>query len=242
MCSHAGTKEGQDGYDLTEEIARQPWCSDSVAFVGNSWLGIAQWFIAAERPPHLKCIAPFEGAADMYRDILCRGGIPQTAFWDFLSTMLYGKQIVVNLQRDVPINSPLTGRQKQEDVVGMLQKYPHFNEYWQDKRAMVEKINVPAYILASYSTFLHTFGSFRAFEGIEHDNKWFVVPAYHNSIYTESSDRLRIHPTQEWHDLYKQSTNNDLQKFLDRFTKGTQNGWEETPKVGASLIKYNKVY
>lgn len=89
---HGGSKEGQDGYDLTEAIAVMPWCNGNVAFIGNSWLGIAQWFIAAERPPHLKCIAPLEGAGDIYRDILCRGGIPQTAFWDFLSTKLYGTQ------------------------------------------------------------------------------------------------------------------------------------------------------
>lgn len=93
--SHAGSQEGQDGYDLTEAIARLPWCNGSIAFVGNSWLGIAQWFIAAERAPHLKCIALFEGTADMYRDIQCRGGIPQTPFWDFLSHKLCGKAGVI---------------------------------------------------------------------------------------------------------------------------------------------------
>jgi predicted acyl esterase len=71
-------------------------------------------------------------------------------------------------------NSSSTGRNKQEDVIAMLAKYPQFNEYWQDKRAIVENIKVPAYVLASYSTFLHTFGSFRGFEGIQNENKWFV--------------------------------------------------------------------
>ena len=33
----------------------------------------------------------------MYRDILCRGGIPQTAFWDFLSSKLYGKVDLIQL-------------------------------------------------------------------------------------------------------------------------------------------------
>ena len=65
------------------------------------------------------------------------------------------------------------GRNKQEDVVAMLKKYPQYNEYWQDKRAKVENIQVPAYVLASYSTFLHTFGSFRGFEGLQNDNTWF---------------------------------------------------------------------
>lgn len=88
--SHFGTAEGKDGYDVVEKIAAIDWCNGSVALVGNSWLGIAQWFIAAEQPPHLKCIAPLEGASDLYREILCRGGIPQIPFWAFLSSVLRG--------------------------------------------------------------------------------------------------------------------------------------------------------
>ncbi|KAE8406400.1 alpha/beta-hydrolase [Aspergillus pseudonomiae] len=200
---HFGAIEANDGYDTIEYLAGLSWCNGSVALVGNSWLGIAQWFIAATQPPHLKCIAPLEGAGDLYRDILCRGGIPQTPFWDFLSGVL-------------------RGRNRQEDVVGMLKKYPLMNEYWADKRADMTKIQVPAYVLASYSTFLHTFGSFRGFTEIPHNKKW-----------------LRVHPTQEWHDLYQESTNRELQKFFDFYTKGIDNGWEETPRARLSLLRYN---
>jgi hypothetical protein len=35
---------------------------------------------------------------------------------------------------------------------------------------------------------------------------------------------LCVHATQEWHDLYQQSTNDDLQLFLDLFLKGIENG------------------
>ena len=54
----------------------------------------------------------------------------------------------------------------------MLEKYPYMNEYWADKRAKIEEIEVPAYILASYSTGIHTAGSFRGYEGIRHNKKW----------------------------------------------------------------------
>lgn len=40
-------------------------------------------FIAAERPPHLRAIAPWEGLADYYREMLGRGGIPNPAFVDY---------------------------------------------------------------------------------------------------------------------------------------------------------------
>ncbi len=67
----------------------------------------------------------------------------------------------------------LKGRNRQEDVLAMLGKYPLMNDYWEDKRAKIGKIQVPAYILASYSTGLHTVGSFRGYEEIGTKEKWF---------------------------------------------------------------------
>jgi len=63
------------------------------------------------------------------------------------------------------------GRSKQEDLASMLTKYPLYNEYWEDKRAKLDQIQVPAYILGSYSTGLHTEGSMRAYEEIK-SPKW----------------------------------------------------------------------
>jgi predicted acyl esterase len=54
----------------------------------------------------------------------------------------------------------------------MLEKYPLMNEYWEDKRAKISQISVPTYVLASYSTFLYTMGSFRGFEELDHEQKW----------------------------------------------------------------------
>jgi len=54
----------------------------------------------------------------------------------------------------------------------MIEKYPMMNEYWADKRAKVEKINIPIYALASYSSGLHTFGSFRGFSEAPVSEKW----------------------------------------------------------------------
>jgi hypothetical protein len=56
----------------------------------------------------------------------------------------------------------------------MIRKYPLMNEYWADKRAKAHRIQVPAYILASMSTGLHTVGSLRCYEDIPHENKWSV--------------------------------------------------------------------
>lgn len=54
----------------------------------------------------------------------------------------------------------------------MLRKYPFANAYWEDKRAKIENIEIPAYVLASYSTAIHTVGSFRGFEDLQTKDKW----------------------------------------------------------------------
>lgn len=165
---------------------------------------MAQWFIAAENPPHLTCIAPLEGATDFYRETLCRGGVPFKPFWDMLRTCLVGRNLV-------------------EDPVAMIEKYPQWNAYWEDKRARLDKISIPAYILASYSTMIHTEGSFRGFEEIASKDKW-----------------LTIHATQEWFDLYSKERIEDLACFFDFYMKDCSNGWKNTPRVRASILPFNK--
>lgn len=57
-------------------------------------------------------------------------------------------------------------------MIGTLFKYPTMNSFYEDKRAKIENIKAPCYVLASYSTGLHTIGSFRGFEDLPTDQKW----------------------------------------------------------------------
>ena len=67
--------EGEDGADLVEWVARQPWCNGKVAMSGTSYLSFSQWFIAAERPEHLVCTQVTEALTDGYRDMCLVGGM-----------------------------------------------------------------------------------------------------------------------------------------------------------------------
>lgn len=57
-------------------------------------------FIAQEQPPHLAAIAPWEGLGDFYRQSICRGGIPDHAFWDLLFTWSGGKSPLLVIHFD----------------------------------------------------------------------------------------------------------------------------------------------
>jgi putative CocE/NonD family hydrolase len=57
---------GQDGHDIVEWVARQPFCNGRVGMWGGSYSGYVQWATIKERPPHLAAIAP---VASPYRGV-----------------------------------------------------------------------------------------------------------------------------------------------------------------------------
>jgi len=68
-------QDAEDGHDAVEQLAKLPYCNDNIGFAGNSALAISQYFIAAQQPPSLKAIAPWEGLGDMHREQFNRGGM-----------------------------------------------------------------------------------------------------------------------------------------------------------------------
>jgi uncharacterized protein len=52
-----------------------------------------------------------------------------------------------------------------------------------------------------------------------------------------SADKwLRVHNSQEWPDYYDEANVADLRRFFDRYLRGEDNGWEETPRVRHALL------
>ncbi|KAK6076840.1 hypothetical protein SCUP234_06909 [Seiridium cupressi] len=199
-----GEQEAQDIYDTIEWASKQPWCSGSVVMAGNSWLAIAQVnFASRYSHPALKALAPWEAATDPYRDLLGRGGIPHTHFFRMIYHGLAGKGGV-------------------EDAASMLDAHPFIDEYWATKFIHTENIDVPLYLTASYTTGLHSRGSFDTFQRAKSSKKW-----------------LRVHPYQEWSDLYRPEVNDELHSFFDCYCKDAENGWESTPPLRVSLLGFN---
>ncbi|RAH84247.1 alpha/beta-hydrolase [Aspergillus japonicus CBS 114.51] len=199
-----GAQEGEDGHDVIEALAKMPWCNGRVGLAGNSHLGIVQWFIAATRPPSLKAIAPWEACADLYREQFVRGGAWDNGLFDLIT------------------RESIRGHHGLEDFREMYRRSPTMNPYWADKRAEISKIRIPTYVVASYSSFVHTMGSVRGWTEVDSPHKW-----------------LRWDPYQEWYDLWAvQESRDELAAFFTRYLKDEENGWEETPRVRMSALRF----
>ena len=164
-CGHSegempiwGDTEAQDGADVIEWLAQCEWCNGKIGMAGNSMLAMMQWYIAAEQPPHLAAIAPWEGCSDILREFMCEGGIPAIGFNTFVYKDL-GSESSEGLMEDIP---------------AMAVKYPNMNAYWQTKIAKFEKIEVPAYIAAGMSH-LHMRGTINAYRKMSSKQKWLRI-------------------------------------------------------------------
>ncbi|KAH8710146.1 Alpha/Beta hydrolase protein [Phaeosphaeriaceae sp. PMI808] len=165
---------------------------------------IVQWFIAATQSPSLKAIAPWEACGDLYRKQFVRGGVWNNGLFDFIT------------------NHVIRGKNGLEDFREMYRRSKTMNPYWENKRAEIEKITIPTYIVASYSSFVHTMGSIRGWMQIKSKDKW-----------------LRWDPYQEWYNLWAvQESADELALFFDRYLKDEKNDWEKTPHVRMSSLKY----
>ena len=83
----------------------------------------------------------------------------------------------------------------------------------------MEQIEIPAYIVASYTNTIHTLGTFEGYRRISSKKKW-----------------LRVHDNNEWKDYYTPENVEDLRRFFDHYLKGEDNGWENTPKVRFCIL------
>lgn len=195
--TEGGPQEEQDEYDLIEWAGTQPWSTGKVGLAGVSYFAVSQWGAAALRPPHLAAIMPWEGFSDPYREKYFHGGIPETS-----------RTVKWQLRN-------LNSETRVEDMVAMAQTHYMYDEYWESKVPDCSQIEVPAFIVSSWSdTGFHTRGTLRAYKAISSKQKW-----------------LLIHGRKKW-DYFLQDDSIERQmQFFDYFLRGVKNEVPNWPKV-----------
>jgi len=169
---------------------------------------MSQWRVAALKPAHLRAFVPWEGATDLYREFALHGGIPETKFsqiWAF-------RRIKLGHNPRFPMA---------EDFLSERAAHPLDDAYWASKRPILENIEVPALVCASWSDHgLHTRGSVIGFERISSKQKW-----------------LFTHGRKKWETFYGEEALGWQKRFLDHFLRDVDNGMDRVPMVRLEVRK-----
>jgi uncharacterized protein len=227
-------QEARDGAKVVEWIRQQPWSNGRVGMIGKSYPGITQLFVAAEQPPGLMAIAPGHFFADAYRDVARPGGIINKGFatlWSFIARpapeFTAGPGEVAS--GDVQCVNALTGeiRGLPKNPFVQLLQHPWDDALVQERSPItyLDRIRVPLYTalawqdeqLASRQSHLlwklDDLNAARRARGEAETPWWAILSNGDHGMY-------RTPPALD-----------ELERFLDHFVKGDDNGWERRPKV-----------
>jgi len=72
--------EASDGYDTIEWAAGLPWSNGRVGTVGQSYMAVVQYQMAATRPPHLLAMCPVSGSTSYFENSIWRRGVFELAY------------------------------------------------------------------------------------------------------------------------------------------------------------------
>ena len=229
-------QEANDGYDLVEWIASQPWCDGNVGMVGVSYFGTIQLHVAAKQPPHLKAIMPMNAVADFYREATYHGGILQMFFY-LLYLGMSGNLASVTFEEDTReeimrraralANSP--DIQIYPNIHRLLidpSKLPNFFDvvmhpfdgphYWERSAyPYYQQIKVPCYLASGWWAYahMHLRGAFQNYLGIDAPKK----------LYIESMVAVDAPMPDEF--------NKDAVRWFDHWLKGKDTGIMDEPPV-----------
>lgn len=81
-------QHGEDGRELVDWIAAQPFCDGNVGMIGKSYMGWIQFMVAAKQPEALKCIAPEVIFFESYTGSFKPGGITAQRWMNTFSDRL----------------------------------------------------------------------------------------------------------------------------------------------------------
>ncbi|HVB34940.1 MAG TPA: CocE/NonD family hydrolase [Patescibacteria group bacterium] len=206
-------EEQHDLYEMIEWIARQPWSNGKVGGIGQSYYCISQWFMGIEGPPHLACIAPYDGMVDPYRHMAYPGGIEG----NFLPYWYNSSVRVPNL---FPANGNKP-RKLPHDLVWDAFEHPFCDEFWKERSAVekLEKIKTPLFSFGVWAKLdLHCSGNIVGYLRSQGPKKLGVsgTPTPFSAQHEFS--------TIEFH-------KKNLLPFYDKYLKGEKTSFDQRPNV-----------
>jgi predicted acyl esterase len=205
-------QEAIDFYDAIEWAGHQPWSSGSVGTIGISFFARTQWWVANLKPPSLKCIMPWEGAADQYRDVLYHGGVFGAGFIVSWFTMHMAHHLLGRAYAHNPDTF-------QENLLWTMMRNSLDSGAFKSQQAWWDSMELPLYAVGNWSGMaLHLRGATEGFSRAASKNK-----------------KLRIHNGTHYHAFYSENGRLDQLRWFDHWLKGIDTGIMDDPPVKLAI-------
>jgi len=198
--------EQRDYVELIAWICRQDWCSGKVGGIGQSYYAVAQWHMAADNPPGLACIVPYDGLVDQYRCSNYHGGI----FCSYRPGWYIG--LLANSQHRP---AGRAGRARMSaDLVGDIVEHTLDDDWWKERSPFerLGEIKVPVLSIGHWGKMgLHLRGNILGYEAVRAPKKLLVTGALNVHQAHHMFDQVEFHEK-------------ELLPFYDHHLKGIDNG------------------
>ncbi len=205
---------GQDGYDVVQWIAGQPWSNGKVGTWGPSALGRVQFLTAKENPPNLTCIVPqVAGPQENYADYFPNGDY-RTEYAEQLDGLGFG-------------------------ISPILLANPVHNNLWtfiEKQNYYPDSIRVPAFMIGGWydhtiELMLPFFNAIRtqSAPSVQNQHRLLMGPwvhGGHGAAYVGSATAGQLSYTNSagWSDSL-------AMLFFDHHLRGITNNWNNSPYV-----------
>lgn len=202
-------EEQKDGAEMVEWIARQPWCNGNIGMLGDSYFGRIQWLIAAQQPPHLKCIAPFDASMDDYRS-RHDGGFIYGGF-------MYRWAGDTTLQCMWP--GPVEGKLPPTNIIVQVGQNPDDGPiYWERSGITnIDKVKIPVLSMVEGGSALHSRSQLMGYNAIKAPKKMLILPTVRGLA---NAFFIRSRPLNEY-----------ILRWFDTWLKGIDTGIMNEPEV-----------
>ena len=214
-------REQRDLYEIVEWIASQGWSNGRVGGVGQSYYARSQWFMAIQSPPHLACIAPYDGNIDTYNASAFQGGIPG-AYPHFWFNYVRGLNLYpfAGKPRDLPW-----------DYTYEIGKHPLFDEFWRERTAAgkLGAVRIPVFSIGVWGKVdLHLNGNITGYQQVAGPKKLLVLGG--SGVDAASAE----YSSTAFHERY-------LLPFYDWCLKGVTTSYVSEPEVRYTVTGSNRI-
>lgn len=209
-----GWGELQDGYDLVEWLAAQPWSTGKVGTFGSSQAGFAQNFLAVAGPPHLAAQYMIDTGLSLFHEGYRIGGITRPLRFKEL-----GKVCRVPSHND--------------ELLAEWYQHPHYDDYWaaEDCSRHFDRMQVPCFTIGSWYDFMCV-GSVDSYIGRQHrggpgsrgTQQLLIGPWLHGRVKEINVTGELTYPENARFPL-----DDHMLRWFDHFLKGIDNGVEREP-------------